>query len=113
MKSLLLLCLCCVPALARPVNVLPSKLVDLHCSRQPLAVALRSLLAHTGYNLVLTAGVTGTVTADLHAVPALHALGLVLKMQPTEYRYKIVGNTVVVGPPGKLRSIPDNVLDRR
>ena len=111
----LLLLLGSVPASSRPAEVYDltpdSTLVDLHCNGTRLSDVLQKLAHSMKRNLIVSPGVEGTVTADLHQVPAMHALGMVLQMQKADYRWKMVGNTIVVGTPERLRKIPDNIMD--
>ena len=108
-KGLLLSLLFLSPAAATP----RTPTVTLHCARKDLGEVLRKISASLGRNLYIGPGVTGTVTADFDKVPAERALGLVLRMQPTEYRYKILHNTVVVATPEKLGQIPDDLFDKK
>ena len=96
------------PALAKTTR----PLVTLHCANSDLGGVLHKIAGQMGCNLYIGPGVTGTVTADLRGVPAEGALGLVLRMQSVDYRYKLVGNTLVVATPEKLAQIPDNLFRR-
>ena len=101
-----------VPAQAKTTSPrLPH--VTLRCVDCDLGGVLLKISRQMGYNLYLGPGVSGAVTADLHNVPAEGALGLVLRMQSTDYRYKLIGNTLVVATPEKLAQIPDDLFRRK
>ena len=84
--------------------------ITLNCNNCDLQDVLKKCAKKMGQNIYIGPGVSGKVTANLVNVPAERALGLALSMQPVEYRYKIVGNTIIVGTPEKLRQVPDDVF---
>src|ERR1017187_7143891 len=73
------------PALATPKPERPPT-VTLHCARMDLGEALHRIGLSLGRNVYIGPGVTGSVTADFDRYPAEKALGIVLRMQDTEYR---------------------------
>lgn len=82
------------------------KRVNLDYDRAELVKVLRELSQHFGLNLYVGAEVRGTVTVTARDLPVDGAIALVLKMQPEVYEWKRVGNTLVVGSPGKMKRFP-------
>lgn len=98
------------PGLAQARNLPAAPTVNLHCTNQDLTIVLRKLASQMNRNIYIAPGVSGTVTADFQKVNAEWALGIVLHMQTTKYRYKVVGNTIIVATPDKMGTIPDDIL---
>lgn len=80
--------------------------VNLDYDRADLVKVLRQLSKHFGLNLYVGPEVRGTVTVTARDLPVDGAIALVLKMQPEVYEWKLVGNTLVVGSPGKMKRFP-------
>ena len=98
------------PGLVRARSLPDAPTVNLHCTHQELTVVLRKLASQMNRNIYIAPGVSGTVTADFEKVNAEWALGIVLHMQTAKYRYKIIGNTIIVASPDKMSSIPGDIL---
>jgi type II secretory pathway component GspD/PulD (secretin) len=87
------------------------RLVNLDFVNADLVFVIKVLAREMGRNIYIAPGVDGSVTVTLKSVPVEGALALILKMQENEYQYKMVGsNTLVVGPPEKLNTIPTDIL---
>jgi type IV pilus assembly protein PilQ len=71
-----------------------------------LIYVLKILAKELGMNIVTDPTVQGSVTMTLKDVPASGALNIVVKMNG--YDYKRVDNTIVVGDPKLLATIPSN-----
>jgi len=96
------------PKKARPTQ----KLVSLDFVNADLVYVIKVLAKEMGRNVVLLPGVEGSVTVTLKSVPVEGALALILKMQESDFDYKILsGRTLCVGPPEKLATISDDILN--
>lgn len=84
------------------------KLVSLDLVNADLIYVLKILAKELGMNIVTDPSVQGSVTMTLKDVPASGALNLVVKM--SGYDYKKVDNTIVVGDPKLLATIPSNIM---
>ncbi|WP_018247711.1 LysM peptidoglycan-binding domain-containing protein [Orenia marismortui] len=69
--------------------------------------AFRAIADISGMNIITDKSVAGPVTVDLKNIPALEAIELLAKTNGLDYR--IVGNTVLIGSPEKLK----NSFDKR
>jgi type II secretory pathway component GspD/PulD (secretin) len=97
----------------RPVrHVSHQRLVTLDFVNADLVYVIKVLAKEMGRNIYIGPGVDGSVTVTLKSVPVEGALALILKMQESEIGYKLLGksNTLVVAPPEKLNTIPDDIL---
>lgn len=86
--------------------------VSLNFTNADIVPVLRILAKEAGMNIFIGPEVQGEVTVSLVNKPALGALGLILAMQERDYRYKVLGNTIVVASPEKLDEIPDDLFSR-
>jgi len=87
----------------------PAKLVSLDLVNADLIYVLKILAKELGMNIVTDPTVQGSVTMTLKDVPASGALNIVVKM--SGYDYKRVDNTIVVGDPKLLATIPSNIMN--
>lgn len=99
------------PRRARP----RTKLVSLDFVNADLVYVIKVLAKEMGRNVYIGPGVEGSVTVTLKSVPVEGALALILKMQESDFEYKIVSNgtggqTLIVAPPEKLATIPDDIF---
>ena len=85
------------------------KLVSLDLVNADLIYVLKILAKELGMNIVTDPSVEGSVTMTLRDVPANGALNLVVKI--SGYDYKRVDNTIVVGDPKLLATIPSNIMN--
>jgi len=85
------------------------KLVSLDLVNADLIYVLKILAKELGMNIVTDPTVEGSVTMTLKDVPASGALNIVVKM--SGYDYKRVDNTIVVGDPKLLATIPSNIMN--
>ena len=90
-------------------TVAPAKLVSLDLVNADLIYVLKILAKELGMNIVTDPTVQGSVTMTLKDVPASGALNIVVKM--SGYDYKRVDNTIVVGDPKLLATIPTNIMN--
>lgn len=90
-------------------TVAPAKLVSLDLVNADLIYVLKILAKELGMNIVTDPTVQGSVTMTLKNVPASGALNIVVKM--SGYDYKRVDNTIVVGDPKLLATIPTNIMN--
>ena len=86
-----------------------TKLVSLDLVNADLIYVLKILAKELGMNIVTDPTVQGSVTMTLKDVPASGALNIVVKM--SGYDYKRVDNTIVVGDPKLLSTIPSNIMN--
>jgi type II secretory pathway component GspD/PulD (secretin) len=86
-----------------------AKLVSLDLVNADLIYVLKILAKELGMNIVTDPTVQGSVTMTLKDVPASGALNIVVKM--SGYDYKRVDNTIVVGDPKLLATIPSNIMN--
>lgn len=99
-----------------PRRVRPrTKLVSLDFVNADLVYVIKVLAKEMGRNVYIGPGVEGSVTVTLKSVPVEGALALILKMQESDFEYKIVSNgsggqTLIVAPPEKLATIPDDIF---
>ena len=84
--------------------------VTVNYDRADLTYVCKQLGTRMGCYVYVSHEVSGQVTLNVHNVSAEGALAMVLKLQPSKYAYKLVGNTLVVASPEKLASIPDNLF---
>jgi type IV pilus assembly protein PilQ len=77
------------------VTINEAGLIDLHVREQSIATVLEMLSYETQTNIVTSAGVSGTVSANLYSVTLEQALEAVLT--PNRYEYHVRGRTVFVG----------------
>jgi type II secretory pathway component GspD/PulD (secretin) len=91
------------------------RLVSLDFVNADLVYVIKVLAKEMGRNIYIGPGVDGSVTVTLKSVPVEGALALILKMQESEIGYKLLGksNTLVVAPPEKLNTIPDDILGEK
>lgn len=111
MKGLLvaaLLFVCLLPALAER-----GPRVTANYDRADLTYVCKQLAGKMGCNIYVSQEVKGQVTLRVRDVNAEGALAMVLKLQPTRYAYKLVGNTLVVATPEKLAEIPLDLLSQK
>ncbi len=87
--------------------------VTVNYDRADLTYVCKQLGTRMGCNVYVSHEVSGQVTLNVHNVSAEGALAMVLKLQPSKYAYKLVGNTLVVASPEKLASIPDNLFSQQ
>lgn len=102
-----LLFVCLLPALAER-----GPRVSVSYDRADLTYVCKQLARKMGCNIYVSHEVKGEVTLTVRDVNAEGALAMVLKLQPTKYDYKLVGNTLVVATPEKLAEIPVNLLQQ-
>lgn len=90
----------------------PRRVVSGEFEDVDLVFAIKVLAREMGRNVYIGPGVEGKVTLSLRSVPPEGALALMLG---DEFDYKVVSNgkggqTLIVAPPEKLATIPDDVF---
>ncbi|MEW6278849.1 MAG: hypothetical protein AB1758_09520 [Candidatus Eremiobacterota bacterium] len=99
------------PRPARSTSAQRGPRISLDVVRADLPVVIKKIGQTMGCNVYVGSEVQGEVTLSVKNVPAEGMLALVLRMQPERYDYKLVGNTLVVGSPERVGSIPANLLN--
>lgn len=87
------------------------KLVSMDFVNADLVYVVKMLAREMGRNVYIGPGVEGSVTVSLKAVPVDGAMALILKMQPKDITYKLVGyDTLIVATPDKVGQIEDDIM---
>ncbi len=88
--------------LAASLSAAAAEMVNMEFKQAPLVDVFQILGQLGGYNVLVDPSVTGQVTFALSNLTVEEALDLVTRT--TGYRYKLVGNTLVIGSDQRLRT---------